>query len=194
MEITRVFTNFFTQSQSWNTGLPVIHSDRVYSASVWLVAFHLMPTHENAWHFCWIEFWVRFFRKFLDRMFHLCRTLSICLRRIKMSMENTHVPWRHLCILKWWSTTRMEYREEQSSQRFIVHPFLPILTPSQASWGHSDSEGLLCYGGCHFDDEVSNFLVPYEISRSEWLAGHSMASKCESQDDYYCSCSLLYCA
>lgn len=123
METPQVFTNFFTQSHSWNTGLSVIHSDRVYSPCVWLVTFHLMPTNENARHFHWIEFWVRFFRKFLDRMFHLCCTLSICLRRIEMSMENTHVSWRHLCILKWWCTTRMEYLEEQSSQRFVVYPF-----------------------------------------------------------------------
>lgn len=191
MESPWIFTNFFT-SHSGNTGLLVTHSHRVYSASVWLVAFHFMPTHENTQHFHWIEFWVRFFRKFLDHMFHLCCTLSICLRRIKMSMENTHVPWRHLRALKRWSTTRTEYTEGQSSQRFVVHPFLLVLTPSQASWGHSGSEGLLCYGGCHLDDEVSNFPVPYEIPRSEWLDEHNMASKSESQDDYDYSCSLLW--
>jgi hypothetical protein len=63
-------------------------------------------------------------------------------------------------------------------------------------------EALPHYGGCHVDDAVSNFSIPYEISRSEWLK-HNMASKSESQDDWsevallfdlVCRSSLLHCS
>lgn len=63
-------------------------------------------------------------------------------------------------------------------------------------------EGLPPYGGCHFDDEVSHFSIPYEIARSEWEE-HNMASKSESLGDCYeaallcdlvCRSSLLDCS
>lgn len=135
------------------------------------ILLHLIPTPENAQQFQWLEFQIRFFRTFLDRVFPLCLTLSVCLRGIKMSVENTHVLWRPLCTVKGWSTTRMEYPKEQSFQGFVVQSFPLVLTLSQASWGHAGLEGQLCCGGCHLDDEVSNFSVPHEIPRSEWSVG-----------------------
>lgn len=65
-----------------------------------VILLHLMPTPENAQQFQRLEFRIRFFRKFLNRIFPLCLTLSVCLRGIKMSVENTYVPWRPLCTVK----------------------------------------------------------------------------------------------
>ena len=72
----------------------------------------------------------------------------------------------------------MEY-PEQSDNGLLFTFFYSVLP---ASSDHCLA-GAVSYGDYHSDGEVSNFLVPYEISRSEKLKHNIWQNRSESPGD-----------